>query len=183
MDIWFSISLILAATSKGDDLPDWLGMTLLIMISPIGWIIISIIWSLISEALGSNGSSQKPNNNSANSSNHNNAAISQYGTSSAASTSATSSARLATQSFTYSFPSQMKKTTGLKSEVASLDDINLGDEQKRVFRMMNSTNDNLFITGKAGTGKSVLLQYFVRHTSKQVAVVAPTGVAALNVGG
>ncbi len=48
---------------------------------------------------------------------------------------------------------------------------------------MDSTNNNLFITGKAGTGKSVLLQYFVRHTSKQVAIVAPTGVAALNVGG
>lgn len=77
----------------------------------------------------------------------------------------------------------MKKTTGLKTEVKSIDDIKLGEEQKRIFTLMNETNDNLFITGKAGTGKSVLLQYFVRHTSKQVAVVAPTGVAALNVGG
>lgn len=75
------------------------------------------------------------------------------------------------------------KTTGLRTEVTELDDIELGDEQKRVYKMMNSTTDNLFITGKAGTGKSVLLQYFVKHTSKQVAVVAPTGVAALNVGG
>ncbi len=77
----------------------------------------------------------------------------------------------------------IKKTTGLKNTVSDIDDIKLGDEQRRVYEMMNSTHDNLFITGKAGTGKSVLLQYFVRHTSKQVAVVAPTGVAALNVGG
>ena len=77
----------------------------------------------------------------------------------------------------------IKKTTGLKSEVTEIDNITLGPEQKRVYDMMNGTHKNLFITGKAGTGKSVLLQYFVRHTSKQVAVVAPTGVAALNVGG
>lgn len=75
------------------------------------------------------------------------------------------------------------KTTGLRNEIKELDDIQLGDEQKRVYRLMNNTNKNLFITGKAGTGKSVLLQYFVKHTAKQVAVVAPTGVAALNVGG
>ncbi|PIP56471.1 helicase, partial [candidate division WWE3 bacterium CG22_combo_CG10-13_8_21_14_all_39_12] len=40
-----------------------------------------------------------------------------------------------------------------------------------------------YITGKAGSGKSILLRYFVENTSKQVAVVAPTGVAALNVEG
>ena len=77
----------------------------------------------------------------------------------------------------------IKKTTGLKNEVTEIDNITLGSEQKRVYDMMNGTHENLFITGKAGTGKSVLLQYFVRYTSKQVAVVAPTGVAALNVGG
>lgn len=80
-------------------------------------------------------------------------------------------------------PLTIKKTTGLKSEVTEIDSIALGPEQKRVYDKMNGTHENLFITGKAGTGKSVLLQYFVRHTSKQVAVVAPTGVAALNVGG
>ena len=77
----------------------------------------------------------------------------------------------------------IKKTTGLRNEIKEIDDIKLGDEQKRVYNLMDNSNENLFITGKAGTGKSVLLQYFVRHTSKQVAVVAPTGVAALNVGG
>lgn len=77
----------------------------------------------------------------------------------------------------------IKKTTGLKSEITEIDNITLGSEQKYVYDLMNGTQKNLFITGKAGTGKSVLLQYFVKHTQKQVAVVAPTGVAALNIGG
>ncbi|MBI2915881.1 MAG: AAA family ATPase [Elusimicrobia bacterium] len=42
---------------------------------------------------------------------------------------------------------------------------------------------NLFITGKAGTGKSTLLNYFRGHTQRKVVVLAPTGVAALNVQG
>ena len=41
----------------------------------------------------------------------------------------------------------------------------------------------LFLTGKAGTGKSTLLQAFRTATSQNIAVVAPTGVAAINVGG
>lgn len=45
------------------------------------------------------------------------------------------------------------------------------------------TGQNLFITGKAGTGKSTLLQLFRRTTNRRVAVLAPTGVAALNIGG
>lgn len=41
----------------------------------------------------------------------------------------------------------------------------------------------MFITGKAGTGKSTLLREFVRRTQKKVVVLAPTGIAALNIGG
>ena len=48
---------------------------------------------------------------------------------------------------------------------------------------MDGTNDNVLVTGKAGTGKSTLLGYFISKTSKAVAVLAPTGVAAVNVGG
>jgi hypothetical protein len=48
---------------------------------------------------------------------------------------------------------------------------------------MEGTDRHVFITGKAGTGKSTLLEYFCRTTKKQVAVLAPTGVAALNVDG
>ncbi|MCA9458491.1 MAG: AAA family ATPase, partial [Nitrospira sp.] len=42
---------------------------------------------------------------------------------------------------------------------------------------------NLFITGRAGTGKSTLLQLFRNTTRKKVVVLAPTGIAALNVKG
>ena len=59
----------------------------------------------------------------------------------------------------------------------------LDDEQKEAFRIMETTSENLFITGKAGTGKSFLLEMFVRGTTKSVIVLAPTGIAALNVGG
>ncbi len=48
---------------------------------------------------------------------------------------------------------------------------------------MEHSNKNVFITGRAGTGKSTLLSYFRRMTRKRVAVIAPTGVAALNVQG
>ena len=49
--------------------------------------------------------------------------------------------------------------------------------------LMENTSQNLFITGKAGTGKSTLLTYFRGHTKKKVVVLAPTGVAAINVQG
>ena len=48
---------------------------------------------------------------------------------------------------------------------------------------MENTSRNLFITGKAGTGKSTLLSYFRDHTTKNVVVLAPTGVAAVNIKG
>lgn len=67
--------------------------------------------------------------------------------------------------------------------IMSMPTLELGAEQAAVFRLLNETPHNYFITGKAGTGKSVLLQYFVAHTLKNTAVVAPTGVAAINVGG
>jgi len=49
--------------------------------------------------------------------------------------------------------------------------------------LMEETNQNLFITGRAGTGKSTLLDYFCHNTLKKPVVLAPTGVAALNVKG
>lgn len=56
-------------------------------------------------------------------------------------------------------------------------------ESKRVLEQLERSNANLFITGRAGTGKSTLLQHFRATTKKQVVVLAPTGVAAVNVGG
>ena len=48
---------------------------------------------------------------------------------------------------------------------------------------MEKGTGNLFVTGRAGTGKSTLLQHFRSTTSKNIVVLAPTGVAAVNVGG
>lgn len=45
------------------------------------------------------------------------------------------------------------------------------------------TNQNIFLTGKAGTGKTTFLHRLRETTDKQMAVVAPTGVAAINAGG
>lgn len=54
---------------------------------------------------------------------------------------------------------------------------------KQVLDFVNETNHCLFLTGKAGTGKTTLLRYLRENTHKQLAVVAPTGVAAINAGG
>ena len=46
-----------------------------------------------------------------------------------------------------------------------------------------STNRCIFLTGKAGTGKTTFLHQLQKVTKKQMAIVAPTGVAAINAGG
>jgi ATP-dependent DNA helicase PIF1 len=55
------------------------------------------------------------------------------------------------------------------------------DEFAHAFDILEKTRNNIFLTGKAGTGKSTFLQYFRETTKKNIAIVAPTGVAALNV--
>jgi len=61
--------------------------------------------------------------------------------------------------------------------------IEINPEFRKALDVMEDTNRHVFITGKAGTGKSTLLDYFRKSTSKDVAVLAPTGVAALNIQG
>src|SRR5450830_1888019 len=61
--------------------------------------------------------------------------------------------------------------------------IDLNDEFKQSLDIMENTSNSVFVTGRAGTGKSTLLTYFRHSTHKKVAVLAPTGVAALNVKG
>ncbi len=56
-------------------------------------------------------------------------------------------------------------------------------EAQEALRIMETMQENLFLTGEAGTGKSTLLQYFRATTKKNIVVLAPTGVAALNVEG
>lgn len=50
-------------------------------------------------------------------------------------------------------------------------------------KLMKETSCNLFLTGRAGTGKTTFLQKFLKETSKHAVVLAPTGVAAINAGG
>ncbi len=59
----------------------------------------------------------------------------------------------------------------------------LSDDYKYVLDKIENTNETLFITGRAGTGKSTLLKLQLRTTKKKTVVLAPTGVAALNVKG
>lgn len=59
----------------------------------------------------------------------------------------------------------------------------LSAEQEALFRLIEDTREHVFVTGRAGTGKSTLLQHLAWNTQKQIAVCAPTGVAALNVEG
>jgi ABC-type ATPase involved in cell division len=57
------------------------------------------------------------------------------------------------------------------------------DEAKYVLQFINQTNKSVFLTGKAGTGKTTLLKEIIATTHKNVVIVAPTGIAALNAGG
>lgn len=60
---------------------------------------------------------------------------------------------------------------------------NLSTAASYALRFINQTNRSVFLTGKAGTGKTTLLKEIIRTTHKNVIVVAPTGIAALNAGG
>ena len=59
----------------------------------------------------------------------------------------------------------------------------LDREQEYAFNLLNETDKNLFITGKAGTGKSYLLKEFAKRTDKKILLLAPTGIAAINIQG
>ena len=61
--------------------------------------------------------------------------------------------------------------------------IEITSEFYKVLDILNNSHDSLLLTGKAGTGKSSLLRYFMKHTGKKFAIIAPTGVAAQNVDG
>jgi len=61
--------------------------------------------------------------------------------------------------------------------------IELNPQFLQALDLMENGDGSLFITGRAGTGKSTLLQYFKKHTAKNIVILAPTGVAAVNIGG
>ena len=69
----------------------------------------------------------------------------------------------------------------MKIAEVTLDITNL--EQQKAFDLVANTNTSLFITGKAGTGKTTFVKWIQREIDKNFLVLAPTGIAALNVGG
>lgn len=56
-------------------------------------------------------------------------------------------------------------------------------EWQDALQIVNFTRRSLFLTGKAGTGKSTFLSYVSKHTKKKNVILAPTGIAAINAGG
>ena len=56
-------------------------------------------------------------------------------------------------------------------------------ESALAYAFVNDTNQPIFLTGKAGTGKTTFLKNLLLNTTKKTVVVAPTGVAAINAGG
>lgn len=61
------------------------------------------------------------------------------------------------------------------------------DTQNKEFQdalnLIQYTRQSVFLTGKAGTGKSTFLRYICEHIKKKHVVLAPTGIAAINAGG
>ena len=58
-----------------------------------------------------------------------------------------------------------------------------GAEFQNALNLITHTRQSVFLTGKAGTGKSTFLRYVCQHTKKKHVVLAPTGIAAINAGG
>ena len=67
------------------------------------------------------------------------------------------------------------------SSIPTIDSTN--EEMQKALQLVKYTNHSLFLTGKAGTGKSTLLRYICSNVKKKHVVLAPTGIAAINVGG
>jgi tetratricopeptide (TPR) repeat protein len=54
---------------------------------------------------------------------------------------------------------------------------------KNAFNLVQCTSQSLFLTGKAGTGKSTFIRYVAQNVKKKMVILAPTGIAAINAGG
>ena len=76
-------------------------------------------------------------------------------------------------------PSKTKTT--MEKESFTFDPTNF--EQQKAFNLVANTNTSLFITGKAGTGKTTFVMGIQEQIKKSFLVLAPTGIAAMNVGG
>lgn len=61
--------------------------------------------------------------------------------------------------------------------------LDINPQFSKAMELIENTSNHLFITGKAGSGKSTLLNYIKENSTKNIVVIAPTGVSALNVKG
>ena len=61
--------------------------------------------------------------------------------------------------------------------------IEVNEQFQTTFELIENSKQNLLVLGKAGTGKSTFLDFCRNQTTKKMAVLAPTGVAAINIGG
>ena len=59
----------------------------------------------------------------------------------------------------------------------------MSQESRTAWNIIENTGANLFLTGKAGTGKTTFLKELKQHSPKRMVVLAPTGIAAINAGG
>ena len=69
----------------------------------------------------------------------------------------------------------------MKADEQQLDTDNR--EWQQALQVIQFTRRSLFLTGRAGTGKSTFLRYVAQHTKKKHVILAPTGIAAINAGG
>ncbi|MDD2757806.1 MAG: AAA family ATPase [Patescibacteria group bacterium] len=78
-----------------------------------------------------------------------------------------------------------KKYAGrpVKEDAGRFNNLVINDEWRAVLDALENSPENIFVTGRAGTGKSTLLDYWRAQTKQSIVVLAPTGVAALNVRG
>ncbi|MFH2138203.1 MAG: DEAD/DEAH box helicase [Candidatus Omnitrophota bacterium] len=76
-----------------------------------------------------------------------------------------------------------KKFQGARLEINSLEGIEIGEEYQRILSAIETCIPFIFVTGKAGTGKTTLIDVIRAKSRKKMVVVAPTGVAAINAKG
>jgi ATP-dependent DNA helicase PIF1 len=87
------------------------------------------------------------------------------------------SARKQTQFAAMSNPAQTTRPNPVQAEPT------LSPEQNRLLDWLFANKPNVFLTGRAGTGKTTLMREFMRRAGNKAAVLAPTGVAAMHAGG
>ncbi len=80
-------------------------------------------------------------------------------------------------------PKKKKIKKSDEEDIFSSHKIEITDEFKEALEIMEYSDKPIYITGKAGTGKSTLLKHFRDNTKKNVVFVAPTGVAAIHIKG